>query len=141
MFDDGAHGIKVVLKVLPTGWGPRWSSQDAVYLRSEALTLRYIHLNCKVVLFVPRMLFYDTTFNNEIDAPFLLMTHVQERSAWEVWGFTDDPNRLKLPGKNYDRRYNLISSLATAMAKLKRVKSDAIGLPDYSDDDCHGPFV
>ncbi|TID26962.1 putative aminoglycoside phosphotransferase protein [Venturia nashicola] len=81
MFDDGADGIKIVIKVPATGWAPRWCEQDAVYLRSEAPTLRYIHQKCDDAPFVPQMLAYDTTFDNEINAPFILMTHLKGRPA------------------------------------------------------------
>lgn len=141
MFDDGADGIKIVLKVPATGWAPRWCEQDAIYLRSEALTLRFIHQKCDDVPFVPQMLAYDTTFDNEINAPFLLMTHLKGRPAWQVWGFMEDPDGPSWPVPHYDRRNNILSSLAAAMVKLKRVKFDAIGLPDYLDDNCKGPFV
>ncbi|QDS70667.1 hypothetical protein FKW77_001156 [Venturia effusa] len=141
MFDDGADGIKVVLKVPAAGWAPRWCEQDAIYLRSEALTLRYIHQQCDDVPFVPRTLAYDTTFDNEIGAPYLLMTHLKGRPASEIWGFVDEEGKYDLPEHPETRRTNLHMSLARAMWKLKHVEFDGIGLPDYVDDECNGPFI
>lgn len=141
MFDDGADGHKVVLKVPAAGWTPRWTPQDAIYLRSEALTLRYIHQQCDDVPFVPRTLAYDTTFENEISAPCLLMTHLKGRPASKIWGFIDEEDRYDLPEHPETRRTNLHTSLAQAMSKLKSVKFNGIGLPDYLDNDCNGPFV
>lgn len=134
MFDDGADGIKVVLKVPATGWATRWCEQDAIYLRSEALTLRCIHKKGDDLPFVPQMLAYESTFDNEINAPFLLMIHLKGRPAWQVWAFMEDSDGPSWPVPHHDRRNNLLSSLAAAMVKLTRVKFDAIGLPDYLDD-------
>ncbi|KAE9976891.1 hypothetical protein EG328_002351 [Venturia inaequalis] len=149
MFDNGTKGdgsdcSKVALKVPAAGWAPRWSPGDAVYLRSEALTLRYIHQQGgDDFSFVPKMIAYDTTFENEINAPYILMTHLEGRPAHKVWGFSEDEDiesRKRSPHDDHIRS-NLLSSLASAMVKLKRIEFKAIGLPDYLDDECSGPHI
>lgn len=86
---------------------------------------------------------YDTTFDIEINVPYLLMTHLQGRPAHKLWGFADDddPESRKPSHSDGIIRSNLHSSLACAMAKLKGIEFDAIGLPDYLDDECSGPYI
>jgi hypothetical protein len=56
-------------------------------LRTEALTLRYMHLQLQLGqgLPVPDLLGYDATMANEVNAPFILMNHLRSIPAHHIW--------------------------------------------------------
>jgi aminoglycoside phosphotransferase (APT) family kinase protein len=67
----------------PLGWGNCWTAAAAAELRSQALTMKHIQHKCKIP--IPEVLAFDTSFNNGIHAPFILMTYVEGKSVWNAW--------------------------------------------------------
>ncbi|KAF2802986.1 uncharacterized protein BDZ99DRAFT_349362, partial [Mytilinidion resinicola] len=126
------NGEKVAIKVPAIGHAARWMPVDAENLRSEALTMDYIRLKTKFP--VPKVLDFDTTFNNPIGCPYIMMEFVEGISAYDAW-FPEEEGDLPLE----EVRENILTSLAGAMAELRYLEFDKIGMLHF--DDLHNPIV
>lgn len=124
---------KIVVKVPATGWSERWTPNHAECLRAEALSLRYIRRTCNTP--VPDLLGYDTTFDNEIHAPFIMMTFINGKTAYGLW-CDDGPIS---PEEREEKREKFLRNLAAAMAPLSTLTFDKIGMPHFDDDECNNP--
>lgn len=131
--------IKVCVRVPACGWGNRWLSCDADALRNVALTMRYVQKH--TTLPVPHVLQYDTTFNNAIGAPYLMMSHVHGRPLPEVWYDSAAGSTKALE----DKRQTLLRSLATVAASLRSLTFTKMGpllfRPVNGDDQDQQPYV
>ena len=105
----------------PTKWIARvplhgmkdiFHENDAKGLEAQALTMQFIKQNTDIP--VPEVVHYDVTFENELGAPFIMMTALEGKPSYEVWyDTTCDPATLQR------RRENILKSIATAMIKLR----------------------
>ncbi|GME37530.1 Aminoglycoside phosphotransferase [Neofusicoccum parvum] len=86
---DGAFPLKLCVRIPACGWGDRWTAQDADALRNIALTMRYVKQHTSFP--VPEVLQSDTTFNNPLGAPYILMTYIEGRPLPSVWNDTSAP--------------------------------------------------
>ncbi|KAF2494282.1 hypothetical protein BU16DRAFT_69691 [Lophium mytilinum] len=125
-------GQKVAIKVPAIGHAARWMPVDAVNLRSEALTMEYIRLKTKCP--VPKVLNFDCTFDNPIGCPYIMMENVEGISAYDAW-FPEEEGELPLE----EVRENILTSLAGAMAELRHLEFDKIGMLYF--DDLNNPTV
>ncbi|KAF2107641.1 hypothetical protein BDV96DRAFT_589140 [Lophiotrema nucula] len=135
------HVAKYCVKVPVAGTDAFWCDIDAQTLRSEAQTMMYIRKHTKVP--VPEVIGYDSTFENELGAPFTIMTAIEGRPAYEVFyeNATDsigDAIWLKPDEPDADRtkkRRTVLTTLAQAMAQLSVLKFDHTGMLTFAEED------
>lgn len=129
---------ELVLKIPPAhGLPDRWQTEDEYELENEAMLMQYIRQ--KTDLPVPEVLNFDNTYSNVIGAPYILMSKLPGKSAWNLWFDTenevshmniDDP-----PEDLEQKRVNFLRSLAAAMAKLDKLEFEKIGEPSFDRED------
>jgi aminoglycoside phosphotransferase (APT) family kinase protein len=132
--------IEVCVKVLAAGWPGRWSPQEAQRLRCEALTLRYMRQRLGHRFPSPNCVSYDTDMNNEIHAPYILMTILPGKPGYTVWDYLDPAIRYDEENRE-KRQRNMLRSLACHIAKMRVISFDAIGVVDFDNDSCDNPKV
>lgn len=132
------NGSMACLKIPATGWTKRWTPEDAADLRREALTLKYMRQQLGAAFPSPELLGYDTTMDNEIGAPYILMTCLPGKSGVEAWF------ESKFQDNECERtchREKILTSLAQHMAKLRAISLPAIGVLEFDNDECDNPHV
>lgn len=117
---------KVVLRVPRFGVKGIWNKHDAVELRSQALTMRWIRKRTGIP--IPEILSYDITHENSIKHPFLLMSHVAGRRVCDVWG---DVDNLELE----QTRRKILASIAKAVSRLQHLSFKKSDMLHFDDDD------
>ncbi|KAF2030480.1 hypothetical protein EK21DRAFT_65382 [Setomelanomma holmii] len=112
-----------------------WEEGDAFMLRNEAVLMQHIrhHTACPV----PEIIAFDDTRDNDIGLPYILMKKMSGVSALNLWlgqPYEDlDMDKAHLTADVPDpeveqKRLTFLKSLAQAMAKLRRLKFDEIGV-------------
>ncbi|OCL12239.1 hypothetical protein AOQ84DRAFT_373248 [Glonium stellatum] len=124
---EGPDDLKVAIKVAAIGHEDRWMAEDAINLRSEALTMNYINRNTKCP--VPRVISFDTTLKNAIGCPYIMMEYVEGIPVHDAW-FIEQEGGLPLE----EVRLNILTSLASAMAELRKLQFDKIGMLHFDND-------
>lgn len=133
---------KICLKVPATGWTKRWTPEHAADLRREALTLRYMHQRLGDSFPCPDLLGYDATLDNEIAAPFILMTFLPGRSGYRAWyDFKKNSNGDWNHGELGRLREKILQSLAHHMSKLCSITFPKTGVLEFDNDDCENPHI
>ncbi|KAF2428065.1 hypothetical protein EJ08DRAFT_615439 [Tothia fuscella] len=120
-----SSGIRVCLKVPTVGQEGRWGSNSAQALRSEALTMQYIRTHSSFP--VPKVHGFDTTFANEIQAPFILIGFILGSSVEDTF------NKWVEEGVYEQKSANLLESLANCMANLGELRFSKIGMLEFLD--------
>ncbi|KAF2246626.1 hypothetical protein BU26DRAFT_576517 [Trematosphaeria pertusa] len=141
------NGItKVVAKVPVVGMKDRWTHHHAAILRSEAHTMMYIKK--KLPHFpIAEVLGYDETFENEIGAPFVMLSFLEGKDSHEIWFDIDEDGEadgFKADNPSLEReqlRLTLLRSLAKHMAELRDLEFDGIGMLYFEDDDPNKPTI
>ncbi|KAI9700989.1 MAG: hypothetical protein M1820_006634 [Bogoriella megaspora] len=128
-----SDGLKICVRVPYCGKPDEWFLSDAQSLRSCALTMKYIWENTAIPM--PAVIAYDTTMDNAIKAPYLILSYVEGRTADEIWWRTDLPVPLET------RRHNLLKSLAAANAQLRHCQFPWMGSLDFQDTDSGSPVA
>ncbi|KAF2139913.1 uncharacterized protein K452DRAFT_231635 [Aplosporella prunicola CBS 121167] len=126
-------GKKYVIRVPRFGTKSSWKAEDAVALRSQALTMRFI--SQKTDLPIPQLIAYDTTHNNEIGHPYIIMTFLEGSRVCDVWDNEEFSPSLEM------RRLKIIKSLAYTMTSLKNISFDLIGMLHFDSDENLVPRV
>ncbi|KAK3723155.1 hypothetical protein LTR37_001878 [Vermiconidia calcicola] len=108
------NDTEVALRVPACGWGERWNDLDARSLRSTALTMRLIGSFTTVP--VPKVITYDTSMENDIGSPFILMSCLRGQNARVAWSQDDGRIPKEL------RRQNLLRTLAEAISDLSALQ-------------------
>ncbi|KAF2428063.1 hypothetical protein EJ08DRAFT_719781 [Tothia fuscella] len=121
-----SQGHKFCLKIPAQGQEGRWSCDDAILLRSEALTMRLIQQKTKVP--VPTMLAYDATLGNEVGAPFILMSYIEGEPLSTLW------NQWIEDGTQAEKEPLIYAALTHAMADLSLLTFNKIGMLSFPDD-------
>ncbi|KAK3710432.1 hypothetical protein LTR37_010275 [Vermiconidia calcicola] len=121
------NGTEVALRVPACGWGERWNDLDARLLRSTALTMRLIGSFTTVP--VPKVITYDTSMENDIGTPFILMSCLRGQNARIAW--SSDHGRV--PKER--RRQNLLRTLAEAIPDLSVLRFRKSGSLCFCEDD------
>ncbi|KAL9094632.1 MAG: hypothetical protein Q9165_003192 [Trypethelium subeluteriae] len=104
-----SDGSKVCLRVPASGLQVnKWSPDEADHLQSTALCMGYISGN--TTLPMPKLIAYDTTKSNPIQAPYTMMTDIGGRSLDCLWWEKEGLLPLE------ERRENILKSLAKYMA-------------------------
>lgn len=128
-----SESLKVCVRVPACAWKGAWTKQDAVAMRTSALSMRYIkrHTSCPI----PDVITYDTTFDNAIRAPHTILLHVEGRAVEELWFDQDGPIPLE------DKRQNILRSLAHATAQLRSLTFGQMGALQFATDDDDNPTI
>ncbi|KAL8788743.1 MAG: hypothetical protein Q9195_007150 [Heterodermia aff. obscurata] len=75
-------GVQWLFKVPARGYNGCWDDMAARALTSEALTMRYLRQN---IIPVPEVYSFDSSVDNALGCPFILMEHVHGRRLYEGW--------------------------------------------------------
>ena len=131
-----------VIKVPSVGTAARWQEQDAAMLRSEFGTIKLIRERTQCP--VPEVIAYNDTLFNALGAPFILMKACLGVKAADVWydrldDGDDDFENADLPSEDcYNKRKTFLASLARAMAELRSLQFDKIGILNFDQLDADG---
>lgn len=132
---------KVVLRIPIVATSELWQPQQAFIVKSEADTMTYIKR--KLPTFpIADILAYDTTFDNIIGVPYTLMSCAKGKPSNDIWYNEKDDNCDKeavgYPSAEREKvRVTFLTSLAKAMAQLRELEFDTIGMllsPDGDPD-------
>jgi len=129
-FEDS---IKYVIRVPCFGWGIHWKQEDATSLRSQALTMRFIKRKTGIPM--PEVYDYDTTLNNDIGAPYILMSFVEGRQINQVW---EDDNRRT---SREARLQKIMITTAEAMCQLQNLRFNKLGTLSFETETTDYPQV
>ncbi|CCT69795.1 uncharacterized protein FFUJ_05711 [Fusarium fujikuroi IMI 58289] len=112
--------VKLVIRIPATGWGDGMTKAAEDALSSQVATMRFIKEQTGAP--VPEVYSWDPTNNNEISAPFICMSFVTGETVSSVWfkDSMDDEAREQL-------RLNILTSIATIMAKFSSMTFDKMG--------------
>lgn len=123
--------LKICVRVPACAWEGAWTDKDAEALRTQVRTMQYIkrHTKCPI----PEIVTYDTTFNNAINAPHVVMTYVEGRPVEDLWYEKD--GSLSLEAK----RQNILRSLASGVAQLRSLTFDKMGALRFTSDEDNSP--
>jgi hypothetical protein len=144
ILDNGIQ--KVAVKVPVVGVESRWNPAHGRILQSEADTMTYIKE--KIPKFpIPRVHCYDVGFENEIGAPFLLLSFVDGKASQYIW-YRDilvedaDDECNNSPSQDQEQlRVTFLKSLADNMAQLSQLNFDGLGMLVFKDNEpVIGPF-
>lgn len=134
-FDVGEDdGRKYVIRVPSCGTKGRWNEHDAIALRSQARTMMFIKRKTKVP--IPEVLAYDTSCENALGHPYILMTFLEGVPVHDLWNDEDMED-----GELEGRRQRILKSVAFAMAELRHLSFNAKGMLYFEDDDDDNPYV
>ncbi|KAF2713996.1 hypothetical protein K504DRAFT_356865, partial [Pleomassaria siparia CBS 279.74] len=141
---------RIVIKVPVVATPARWQAAQAKIMRSQVHTMT--HIKTEIPHFpIPCVIAWDTTFNNEIQVPYLAETFIEGKSAWNIWYDKDkngeyDCTNSDFPSEEREKlRVTFLQSLAKTMAELRTLEFDQIGMMYFEDDDPSkatiGPYV
>ncbi|KAE8393265.1 hypothetical protein BDV23DRAFT_180865 [Aspergillus alliaceus] len=123
-FNDEALWL---LKVPVNGTRENFKGIDSRTLRSEALTMRLLRRETTIPL--PDVFAFSATCDNELDCPFILMSHMEGQSLYKVWFDRTSPKDVVQA-----RRTRCLQGLAAAMVQLGKFSFSQGGLLDFDDD-------
>lgn len=125
--------LKVCVRVPACGWEGKWTGKDVQAFRTQVLTMKYIrkHTDCSIA----EVIAYDTTFDNAIHAPHMVMTYLEGRTVASLWFEEEGPLPLE------EKRQNILRSLAHQAAQLRSLTFDKIGALHFSSNDDDKPEV
>lgn len=115
-------GCRVCVRVPACGWAERWTSLDADMLRATALGMKWMAE--KSGLPVPKLLAYDDTMNNEVQAPYLIISYLNGHSVAHAWNAIDGEE----PAAVEERRQNILRTLAATMCRLDKTRLPQAGM-------------
>ncbi|KAF8904709.1 kinase-like domain-containing protein [Gymnopilus junonius] len=119
-------GVKWAARIPLHGVKESFHDSDAKALKSQALTMRFIKQNTSIP--VPDVIHFDTTFDNALGAPFLLITWLEGipiYSAWRKTSSFDDHTILD------ERREKMLRSVGKVMAQLRFLSAPKLGELDF----------
>ena len=90
-------------------------------MRAELELLQTIHKETSIP--VPEVVYFDTSFDNALGAPFSLATWLEGLPAYRAWFDPTGPTSLD------QRRLRILESLADSAVQLGRWSAPTIGLP------------
>ena len=113
LFDDG---VRWMLKVPANGHRGSFNCLAAQALESEAQTMRLLKLKSSIP--VPAVHSFDTSLDNQIGCPYILMDHISGKPLHHVW-FDMGISCQKLK----QIRARALQTIATSMAQLSLFKT------------------
>lgn len=123
--------LKICVRVPACGWEGAWTDKDAEALHTQVRTMQYIKRNTKCP--IPEIVHYDTTFNNAISAPHVVMAYVEGRPVEDMWYDESGPLPLE------EKRQNILRSLAHGVAELRSLNFDKMGALTFTSDTDENP--
>lgn len=131
-------GSEWVIRIPAHGTTQRWTPEDAYMLESEVQLLKHIRQNTNAP--VPQIIAWASNCENELGSPFILMTKLPGKSAYDIW--FDDPYTTERAFRDADvpstatekKRINFLCSLARTMTEIQKLSFDKIGMPQVSED-------
>lgn len=117
LFNDG---VKWILKVPADGSYARFDRLAADALTSEALTMRLIKRSTTIP--VPTVYSFDTSLNNDVGCPYILMDFLQGKPLYEGWF---DPEASSAKCEQF--RARALQTIAGAMVQLNAFTLDRGG--------------
>ncbi|KAF2090953.1 hypothetical protein K490DRAFT_33603 [Saccharata proteae CBS 121410] len=127
-------GAKRAIRVPGRGQVGVWNDSDAAGLSNQVLVMKYIRNT--TTLPVPGVFAYDTTHNNEIGYPFMMMEGIAGKNVSDVWGW-----RQELTPELEGKRLRILKSLAVTMTSLRHIDFPALGRLDFDGEDFENPSV
>ena len=124
VFDDGARWI---FKIPANGHNACWDHLAAEALRSEALTMRMVKQRTTIPL--PTVFHFDTSSNNDIGCPYILMDFLKGKPLWEGW-FDKGSSRSSIE----QFRARSMQTIAAAMVQLSQFTVDRGGFLQFERD-------
>lgn len=121
---------KYVVRVPATGWGGQFTETVQRSFTSQALTMRFIKKETATP--IPEVHYFDTTSENEIGAPYMVMSFVPGFPASELWFDQTGPTSLE------ERRLRTMDSLAKAMTQLQKLQFDKMGSLQFNNESPKG---
>lgn len=119
-----------VVRVPATGWGGQFTGTVKRSFISQALTMRFIKKETATP--VPEVYYFDTTSENEIGAPYMIMSFVPGVPVSELWFDKAGPTPLE------EKRLRIMESVAKAMSQLQKLQFNEMGSlqfnPESSED-------
>jgi aminoglycoside phosphotransferase (APT) family kinase protein len=127
-----------VIRIPAHGTASHWTPEDAYMLEREVQLVEHIRKNTKAP--VSQIFAYSSDCNNELGSPFMLMSKLPGKSAYEVW-FEGPYNPMyafrtaDVPSVSTEKkRINFLRSLARTMTEVQKLSFDRIGMPQISED-------
>lgn len=137
---------RLVIKVPIVATSERWQAPQAEIMRSAAHTMEYIKGQLPEFP-VPEIIALDTSFDNNIGAPFVAETFMPGKSAHNVWyektedGLYDYHN-ADFPSPEREKiRITFLQSLAKYMAQLYSLQFDNVGMLQFEGNDPKKPKI
>ncbi|KAF2090968.1 hypothetical protein K490DRAFT_62299 [Saccharata proteae CBS 121410] len=121
------EGDQLIVCVPAKGQLKFWTPDDEECLRTEAQTMRYIEQ--KTTVPVAHVYGFDTGFDNEIGAPYILLQRLNGDLMCDAWHSVDPATDLTLE----EKRDNMCRTLAEAMSGLHALSFPSIGRLDFGD--------
>ncbi|KAI4152401.1 MAG: hypothetical protein LQ340_002930 [Diploschistes diacapsis] len=115
-------GIKWAVRIPQHGTREHFGEEEAQAMRREMELLRAIRL--KTTIPIPEVYHFDTSFENELGAPFSVVQWLEGEPVTDLWWDSNGPTTLA------DRRLRILGSLAKNMAQLAFLNSSKIGVPE-----------
>jgi aminoglycoside phosphotransferase (APT) family kinase protein len=137
---------RLVIKVPIVATLERWQAPQAEIMSSAAHTMEYIKSQLPEFP-VPGIVALDTSFGNEIGAPFVAETFMAGKSAYNVWYEKTkdglyDYHSSDFPSPERERiRINFLQSLAKYMAQLHSLEFDSTGMLQFERNDPKKPKI
>ena len=126
-----SDGVRWMLKVPANGHRSQWNLTSQASLRSEAQTMQMLKRETQIP--VPTVYAFETSLDNELGVPFMLMEKLPGIQAQYVW-YND-----QLPTKQLEKaRARMLQGIAAIMVQLNSYTFDQSGSLEFDDD---GKFI
>jgi len=99
-----------------------WRPNTPFRMESEVRTLRQIKRLTTIP--VPIVYGFNSSFDNELGFPYMVMELLPGRSAWYMWRET-----VEINAENYRLRTNFLNTLAGYVLQLNQFVADDLGYP------------
>lgn len=110
-----ADGVRWLIKIPAKGYSGRWTDSDARAITSEALTMRLVKQKTTIPL--PQVFSFQSTIENELHCPFILMEFIEGVSLHEFW-FDNSQSTTDTE----QRRQRVLEKVASAIIQLNRFR-------------------
>ena len=117
LFSDG---VRWMVKVPITGHKGRFDELAAQALASEAMTMRLIKRTTTIP--VPQVYLFDTSLENEIHCPFVMMEYLQGQQLYELWFQRSYSEDTRSEEALTQFRTRVLQELAAAMTQLDALR-------------------
>ena len=122
-------GVRWILKIPSTGYAAGFDGAAARALIAEAYTMRMLKRETMIPL--PEVHAFQSSADNELNCPFILMDYIQGTSLSDLW-FNQEST---IPEDSIEEfRETVLMDLAAAMVQLNKFNFDKGGSPLFGAD-------